>query len=58
MNTIKFIGIFLLVLLVVFMIKGMIMGAMFFFFILRLAFWALLLTGAIYLYFTYIKPKK
>lgn len=55
MKTLKVIGIFLLVLLLVFMIKGMILGFVFFFFWLKLAFVAGLITGGLYLYFKFRK---
>ena len=50
MKTLKLIGIFLAVLLALFMIKGMILGAMFFFYVLRLIIIAAIIAGGIYLY--------
>ena len=50
MNTLQFIVIFLFVLLGIFMFQGMMLGAMFFFYVLRLAFIAAIIGGAIYLY--------
>jgi len=49
MKTLKLIGIFLAVLLALFMIKGMILGAMFFFYVLRLIIIAAIIAGGIYL---------
>ena len=48
MGTLKFIGIFLAIMLLVFMIKGMIFGAMIFFYILKLAFICAIITFIIY----------
>lgn len=50
MKTLKIIGIFLLVLLGLFMIQGMIYGAMFFFYVLKLIAVAAVIVGVIVLY--------
>ena len=50
MNKLKIMGIFLLVLLGVFMFQGMMLGAMFFFYVLRLAIIAAIIGGVIYFY--------
>ncbi len=55
MKILKFIGIFLLVLLAIFMIKGMILGMVFFFYWLKLAIIAALIAGGIFLYFKFKK---
>lgn len=55
MKTLKFIGLFLVALLLVFMVKGMILGAVFFFYWLKLAVIAAAIAGAIYVY---LKIKK
>lgn len=55
MKALKLIGLFLLALLVIFMIKGMILGAMFFFLVLRLACYAAIVAAIVYFY---LKLKK
>lgn len=50
MKTLKFIGLFLVVLLLVFMVKGMILGAVFFFYWLKLAVIAAAIAVGIYAY--------
>lgn len=57
MKVIKFIGIFLAVLLLIFMIKGMLFGAMMFFYVLRLIGYAALIAGCIYLYYVTTKNR-
>ncbi len=54
MLKLKFIGIVLLILLGLFMVKGMIFGAMFFFYVLRLAIIATIIGAGIY-YFNKIR---
>ena len=50
MKTLKFILLFLVALLLVFMLKGMILGAVFFFYWLKLAIIAAAIAGVIYMY--------
>lgn len=55
LNIIGLILLFLSVLLVIFMIKGMILGAMFFFWVLKLIFIAILITIGVWLIYRNIK---
>lgn len=58
MNLFKFIGMFLAVLLLIFMVKGMLFGAMMFFYVLKLIGLAVLIAGCIYLYYVTTKNRK
>lgn len=57
MKTIKIIGIFLAIMLGLFMIKGMILGAMFFFFTLKIMAFAAIVAGLVLLHWK-IKNRK
>ena len=50
MRTLKFIGIFLLVLLGIFILHGIYYGAIFYFFFIKLLFIAALVAGGIFVY--------
>ena len=55
MNVIKFIGIFLLVLLAIFILYGIYYGIVFYFFFIKIAFIAALVAWGFWMYFKFKK---
>ena len=58
MNTLKFIGIFLLVLLAVFICYGIYYAVIAYLFFIKLLAFTAIIAGLLFLYFKYIKPRK